>query len=111
MINLNMVDGSTVETLDTHENLAAALDRVYSLWMEDGGEGHPVFLAVDDDGRTVAVVTRSGVDPTVAITVRYEADGLRVDHHRCTYNLDVQGRYLSTTVRDYRTGLDRVMKG
>jgi len=104
-----VLTGGTVETLDAYASLQEALDDIHGLWLEDGGEGFPVYVLTDEDGRVLATVVRSATTPTVAITTRYEPDGPRVEQHACSYNLDQNGRYLSTVVRDCLSGAERVL--
>jgi hypothetical protein len=110
MLTLRVITGEQVETIDTFEGLQEALDDVRSSWMEDGGEGSPVYTVADETDQVLAIVFRSADCAEVAIAMFTGADRARVERHRCTYMLDWTGRYDGTRVTCCESGVSKVFK-
>jgi hypothetical protein len=109
MLTLRMITGSQVEEIETFDRLQEALDEVRCSWMEDGGEGSPVYTITDEAGQVLAVVVRSADDAEVAITTFTSCHWAPTERHYCTYLLNHNGRYAGTRITCMETGTSNIV--
>jgi hypothetical protein len=92
VVTVTLHDGTHIDEADS---LAQAIAEARQYWMEEP-EG-PQAILISGEGCVLAVLMRDQGDPEVCHTMY--ADGT-VEHHRCHYVPDGEGRYDHTDVSE-----------